>query len=258
MRDPRVEALARSSCATRPRCKQGDICVMQGTTVAEPLVQAVYEEVLRAGGLPILQMTPERRAPPLSSSSRTNEQLDWVPPTSEWTAENCDVRIAIMAEVNTRELSNRPEEAGARPEGAQGADGDVDAPRRGRRVPLGADAVPDSRPRRRGGPLPARVRRLLLRRLPGHRRRAGDRLGAPVERGTPPVGVDLRARTRSTSQAPGTDIKLERGRAHLDPLRRRAQHARRRVLHRAGRGLGGGRDRVLVPGHLRRPRGVRA
>ena len=46
-----------------------------------------------------------------------------------------------------------------------------------------------------------------------------------------------------------------RGGAHLDPLRGRAQHARRRVLHRPGRGLGERRGGLLVPGQLRRPRG---
>ena len=35
----------------------------------------------------------------------SDEQLDWVPPPAEWAAEHSDVRIAIMADVNARELS---------------------------------------------------------------------------------------------------------------------------------------------------------
>ena len=75
----------------------------------------VYEEVLRAGGLPILQMTHRgggRRPLPPGSE----EQLAWIPPPSKWAVENADVRIAIMADANTaRALPGRPEEAGARP-----------------------------------------------------------------------------------------------------------------------------------------------
>ena len=95
-------------------------------------MQAVYEEVLRAGGLPIMQLTTEGAAAAFYELA-SDEQLDWVPPTAKWAAENADVRIAIMADANTRELSRRrPEEAGARPEGAQAADGDLDAARRRR------------------------------------------------------------------------------------------------------------------------------
>jgi aminopeptidase len=83
---------------------KGDVCVIQSSTVAEPLVQAVYEEVLRAGGLPILQMTTEEAAAALYRFG-SDEQLAWIPPPSEWAVENADVRIAIMAEANTRALS---------------------------------------------------------------------------------------------------------------------------------------------------------
>ena len=41
--------------------------------------------------------------------------------------------------------------------------------------------------------------------------------------------------------AAGTDLQARDRRAPLHPLRRRAQHARRRVLHRPDRGLGRGR-----------------
>jgi len=51
MRDPRVESLASILVRYSTKVQPGDVCVIQGTTVAEPLVQAVYEDVLRAGGL---------------------------------------------------------------------------------------------------------------------------------------------------------------------------------------------------------------
>jgi aminopeptidase len=118
MRDPRVEALADILVGYSTKVKQGEVCVIQGTTAAEPLVQAVYEAVLKAGGLPIIQLTPNGAAAAFFSLA-SDEQLDWVSPTAEWTTENCDVRIAIMAEVNTRELSQADPKKQARAQKAR-------------------------------------------------------------------------------------------------------------------------------------------
>lgn len=104
MRDHRAEALASILVRYSTRVEQGDVCVIQSTTNAEPLVQAVYEEVLRAGGLPIVQMTTEGAAAAFYELA-SEEQLDWIPPTATWLAENADVRIAIMADANARALS---------------------------------------------------------------------------------------------------------------------------------------------------------
>ena len=104
MKDYRAEALARILVGYSTRVEQGDVCVIQSSTTAEPLVQAVYEEVLRAGGLPIMQLATEGAAPAFFELA-SDEQLDWIPPTATWTAENADVRIAIMADANPRELS---------------------------------------------------------------------------------------------------------------------------------------------------------
>ncbi|MBA2504698.1 MAG: aminopeptidase, partial [Thermoleophilaceae bacterium] len=35
----------------------------------------------------------------------SDEQLEWMPPTDKWSVENADVRIAVMADANSRELS---------------------------------------------------------------------------------------------------------------------------------------------------------
>jgi aminopeptidase len=104
MRDSRAEALAQILVRYSTRVAEGDVCVIQSSTAAEVLVQAVYEEVLRAGGLPIMQLTTDG-AQAAFYDLAGDAQLDWVPPTSEWAAENSDVRIAIMADVNARELS---------------------------------------------------------------------------------------------------------------------------------------------------------
>jgi len=104
VRDQRADALAQILVRYSTRVAKGDVCVIQSTTTAEPLVQAVYEEVLRAGGLPIMQLATVG-APAAFYELASDQQLDWIPPTATWAAENADVRIAIMADANPRDLS---------------------------------------------------------------------------------------------------------------------------------------------------------
>src|SRR5918997_425854 len=105
MRDDRVDSLAQILVRYSTKVKKGDICSIAASAAAEPLVQAVYEEVLRAGGLPIMQMQPSGALASFYELA-SDEQLDWVPPTTEWTVENANVHISVMASLNTRELSN--------------------------------------------------------------------------------------------------------------------------------------------------------
>jgi aminopeptidase len=105
VKDARAEALARILVRYSTRVGRGDVCVVQGTTTGEPLVHAVYEEVLRAEGLPVLQLSTEAAAASLHVLG-TDEQLDWTPPPARWAAEEADVRISIMADANTRALSD--------------------------------------------------------------------------------------------------------------------------------------------------------
>jgi aminopeptidase len=104
MRDQRADALAQILVRYSTNVQPDDVCVIQSTTDAEPLVQAIYEEVLRAGGLPIMQLSTEGAAPAFYELAN-EKQLEWIPPTATWAAENADVRIAVMADVNTRALS---------------------------------------------------------------------------------------------------------------------------------------------------------
>jgi aminopeptidase len=89
--------------------KEGDVCTIEGGSAAEPLLQAVYEEVLKAGGHPIVQMALSEQQPAFFEHA-TDRQLEWVSPTSQWVVENADVRIAVMASENTRALSEVPPE----------------------------------------------------------------------------------------------------------------------------------------------------
>src|SRR3954447_19857365 len=104
MRDPRVEALAQILVRYSTKVEKGDVCSIAASTAAEPLVQAIYEEILRAGGLPIMQLQTSGALASLYELA-SDEQLDWVPPTTAWEVENADVHISVLASLNTRELS---------------------------------------------------------------------------------------------------------------------------------------------------------
>ncbi len=104
MRDPRVTNLAQILVQYSTKVSQGETCVIEGSTAAEPLIAAVYEEVLAAGGNPIVAMAFEGQ-PAAYYKLASDAQLEWVSPVAEWAAEEADCRIAIGADTNTRQLS---------------------------------------------------------------------------------------------------------------------------------------------------------
>ena len=57
------------------------MCLIQGETAAEPLALAVYQEVLKRGGLPIVELSMEGQAPAYFKLA-SDEQLEWMPPTA--------------------------------------------------------------------------------------------------------------------------------------------------------------------------------
>jgi aminopeptidase len=109
VRDPRVQGLARILVGYSTRVAPGEVCVIEGDVAAEPLLQCVYEEVLRAGAYPIVNIGLEGQAATYFKHA-SDDQLDWVSPTAQWAVENADVRIAAMAKVNTNDLSQVPPE----------------------------------------------------------------------------------------------------------------------------------------------------
>lgn len=104
MRDPRVEALAKILVQHSTAVAEGEVCAIEGESAAEPLLLAIYEEVLRAGGHPIVNMGMEGASAAFFRHA-SGAQLDWVSPLAEWKVENADVSISVMASSNVRELS---------------------------------------------------------------------------------------------------------------------------------------------------------
>ena len=119
MRDPRAERLAKILVGYSTEVKEGEVVSIDGESAAAPLLLAVYEEVLKAGANPILNVSLEGQAVSYYKHA-SDAQLGWISPVAEWMVDNADVRIAIGASANTRELSGVPPERQTRRQTATG------------------------------------------------------------------------------------------------------------------------------------------
>jgi aminopeptidase len=104
MTDPRLAAWARTLINYSTRVKPGDVVSIEGDIASRPLMQALYREALIAGGRPaIIPRLPEIQADLLEFGSE--EQIAWLSPVEQWSRGTADVYIRIMAEENTKALS---------------------------------------------------------------------------------------------------------------------------------------------------------
>jgi aminopeptidase len=105
MADLRIEKLAQLLVKYSVKVKPGDKVAIQGEIEAQPLLKAVYAEVLKAGGypfaLPYLAGIDE-----LFFRYASNDQLQHVPPPTKLIMETYDVRISIGGDINTKELNS--------------------------------------------------------------------------------------------------------------------------------------------------------
>lgn len=104
MKDVRVERLARLICRYSIGVKKGDAIVVAYESVAEPLAEELYREILACGGHPILEITPGW-AQEIYYADAKPHQLDHVSPFAMYEAENTRARILIKATSNTRRNS---------------------------------------------------------------------------------------------------------------------------------------------------------
>ena len=105
MNDPRIQNLARTLVKYCCEAKQGETVAVSTTTTAEPLVHALYEEILRAGAFPALLMNPEGATESFYNLAKPIH-LDTIPAYQKTVWQNMDCIIGIGAQTNTRELSN--------------------------------------------------------------------------------------------------------------------------------------------------------
>jgi aminopeptidase len=119
LRDPRAENLAKILVGYSTKVTEGDVVLVDGESAAEPLLLAIYEEVLKAGGNPILNVGVDGQTVAYYKHA-SDAQLEWISPLSEWTVDNADVRISVGASNNPRELSAVPPERQTRRQAAMG------------------------------------------------------------------------------------------------------------------------------------------
>ncbi len=103
--DTRIQKFAQILVDHSTNVQIGDRVGITTTTVAEPLVKALFEKVLERGGHPhVLMDFPEQEA--LFFDHANDDQLEFVPLFHKMAFEQFDVLIKIRAEMNTRALAS--------------------------------------------------------------------------------------------------------------------------------------------------------
>ncbi len=112
--DRMAQVLVDYSTKVRP----GEKVVIQSTTAGIPLIEAVHDAVLRAGGHPMVQVN----LPSLGERFlrlANDAQLDFLDPRAPVVFEQADVLVNIIAPTNTKALSNVDAKKQARSQAAQ-------------------------------------------------------------------------------------------------------------------------------------------
>lgn len=104
MKDARVEKVATILVEYSTQVKADDLVSIRGPYSAEPLMLALYKRCLDAGAHPILRPTVPA-AQPLLYRFATDNQLEYLWEPEKWYVENLDVDFSIIADTNTRQLS---------------------------------------------------------------------------------------------------------------------------------------------------------
>ena len=193
MNDPRVLNLAKILVRYSTQVGEGDTCLIEGPTAAEPLIAAVYDEVFKAGGQPVLAMAFDSQ-PESFYRLASDAQLEWISPRLQVGGRGGRLphrhrrgREHPRALVHS---ARPPDQApGGHPRAHRARD---EALGRGR-AQLGLHALSHERLRVRRRDEPRRVRGLLLRRLPGR------------------LGRSARARGRRRRARPGASPSTSRG-----------------------------------------------
>ncbi len=104
MADTRLETLARILVEYSMEVRPTQLVTINGTTLAAPLIRAVYRRVVQAGGHPLVQV----QLPGLAEifyRQASDEQLRYIRPDERITPEMADATLGIMSDANTKELS---------------------------------------------------------------------------------------------------------------------------------------------------------
>ncbi|MGB8252130.1 MAG: aminopeptidase [Anaerolineaceae bacterium] len=105
MKDPRVEKLAEMLVSYSVPIKPGDKAMIQGSSVAAPLIREIYRQVLKAGGHPFILATIPG-VEEIFFKTANDEQLEFIHEPYRYLFDTYDARFAIICDVNTKELTN--------------------------------------------------------------------------------------------------------------------------------------------------------
>lgn len=105
MYDSRLDKLAQVLVRYSIGVKKDDLVRIKAPSAAESLVLALYKEVVRAGGYPVVRMAPETCAEFLCKLG-SKKQLERVCPLEMHEVETIDAHITAWANDNTRALTN--------------------------------------------------------------------------------------------------------------------------------------------------------
>ncbi len=104
MHHPRLDKLAMVLVEYSTQVKPGQIVRITGDPVAMPLLEAIYERVLRAGAYPHLRCSPGSLQE-IFYQHANEDQLKYVSPLVQHETETIDVSIGLWSETNTKSLS---------------------------------------------------------------------------------------------------------------------------------------------------------
>jgi aminopeptidase len=104
MADARIDTWGRVMVEYSTGVKPGDVVAISGGIAAEPLLRAIYREVVLHGGHPILIPTINGLNANLVANG-TDAQLQWISPLERVAREEADVAISVSAETNTKASS---------------------------------------------------------------------------------------------------------------------------------------------------------
>lgn len=118
MRDQNLDRLADVLVNFSTRVQRGELVRLSGDPVAMPLLEALYEAVVRAGAHPMLKIAPAS-CRDFFLQEASDEQLDFLNPVLLKETESIDVSIGLWADVNTKSETRLDPKRAARNAAAQ-------------------------------------------------------------------------------------------------------------------------------------------
>jgi aminopeptidase len=104
MADPRYEKWAAALVGFSVEVKPGNTVAISGGVAAEPLLRAIYKEVVKRGGYPVMLPGFSGLNADLLNFGN-DEQLAYISPIERFVREQADVAVFVIADTNTKALS---------------------------------------------------------------------------------------------------------------------------------------------------------